>query len=130
VRARPQLQTAISHAKTTEAKLVIARLDRLVRNLHFVSSLQERGVDFVAADMPDANRLAIHIIAAAAEAVGRTFSENTKTALAAAKARGEDLRQTRRTRPRRTSVGITGPERSSACYGRVPRFFDSARTAL
>jgi DNA invertase Pin-like site-specific DNA recombinase len=70
---------------------VIARLDRLARNLHFVSSLQERGVDFVAADMPDANRLTIHIIAAVAEAVGRTISENTKTALAAAKARGVKL---------------------------------------
>jgi DNA invertase Pin-like site-specific DNA recombinase len=88
---RPQLQAAISHAKATGAKLVIARLDRLARNLHFVSSLQERGVDFVAADMPDANRLTIHIIAAVAEAVGRTISENTKTALAAAKARGVKL---------------------------------------
>lgn len=57
--SRPQLQAAISHAKAIGAKLVIARLDRLARNLHFVSSLQERGVDFVAADMPDANRLTI-----------------------------------------------------------------------
>jgi DNA invertase Pin-like site-specific DNA recombinase len=89
--SRPQLQAAISHAKATGAKLVIARLDRLARNLHFVSSLQERGVDFVAADMPDANRLTIHIIAAVAEAVGRTISENTKTALAAAKVRGVKL---------------------------------------
>jgi DNA invertase Pin-like site-specific DNA recombinase len=89
--SRPQLQAAIGHAKSTGAKLVIARLDRLARNLHFVSSLQERGVDFVAADMPDANRLTIHIIAAVAEAVGRTISENTKTALAAAKARGVKL---------------------------------------
>jgi DNA invertase Pin-like site-specific DNA recombinase len=88
---RPQLQAAISHAKATGAKLVIARLDRLARNLHFVSSLQERGVDFVAADMPDANRLTIHIIAAVAEAVGRTISDNTKLALAAAKARGVKL---------------------------------------
>jgi DNA invertase Pin-like site-specific DNA recombinase len=63
----------------------------LARNLHFVSSLQERDVDFVAADMPDANRLTIHIIAAVAEAVGCTISENTKTALAAAKARGVKL---------------------------------------
>lgn len=89
--SRPQLQAAISHAKATGAKLVIARLDRLARNLHFVSSLQERGVDFVAADMPDANRLTIHIIAAVAESVGRTISENTKLALAAAKARGVKL---------------------------------------
>jgi DNA invertase Pin-like site-specific DNA recombinase len=89
--SRPQLQAAISHAKATGAKLIIARLDRLAHNLHFVSSLQEGAVDFVAADMPDANRLTVHIIAAVAEAVGRTISENTKTALAAAKARGLKL---------------------------------------
>lgn len=89
--SRPQLQAAIRHAKAVKGKLVIARLDRLARNLHFVSSLQEQGVDFVAADMPDANRLTIHIIAAVAEAVGRTISENTKNALAAAKARGVKL---------------------------------------
>jgi DNA invertase Pin-like site-specific DNA recombinase len=89
--SRPQLQAAIRHAKAVKGKLVIARLDRLARNLHFVSSLQEQGVDFVAADMPDANRLTIHIIAAVAEAVGRTISENTKNALAAAKARGVRL---------------------------------------
>ena len=58
--SRPQLQAETSHAKATGAQLVIARLDRLARNLHFVSSLQERGVDFVAADMPDANRLDPH----------------------------------------------------------------------
>jgi DNA invertase Pin-like site-specific DNA recombinase len=89
--SRPQLQAAISHAKAAGAKLVIARLDRLARNLHFVSSLQERGVDFVAADLPDANRLTIHIIAAVAESVGRAISDNTRTALAAAKARGVKL---------------------------------------
>jgi len=72
-------------------KPAAAQLDRLARNLHFVSSLQERGVDFVAADMPDANRLTIHIIAAVAESVGRTISENTRTALAAARARGVKL---------------------------------------
>ena len=57
----------------------------------YSDSLQERGVDFVAADMPDANRLTIHIIAAVAESVGRTISENTRTALVAAKARGVKL---------------------------------------
>src|SRR5260370_16129759 len=79
------------HNKATGDKSWYERLDRLSRNLNYNSSHQERGVDFVAADMPDANRLTIHIIAAVAEAVGRTISENTKTALAAAKARGVRL---------------------------------------
>ena len=71
-------QAAISHAKATGAKLVIARLDRLARNLHFVSSLQERGVDFVAADMPEANRLTNHIAAVAEAAVGPTISRTPR----------------------------------------------------
>src|SRR3981081_1524923 len=58
--SRPQLQAAISHAKATGAKLVIARLDRLARNLHFVSSLQERGGEFLGAEMHDAHQPPIH----------------------------------------------------------------------
>jgi DNA invertase Pin-like site-specific DNA recombinase len=88
---RPQLQAAISHAKAAGAKLVIARLDRLARNPYFVSSLQHSGVDFTAVDLPDANRSTIHVIAAVAELVARTISEDTKNALAAAKARGVKL---------------------------------------
>src|SRR5260370_34915111 len=80
--SRPQLQAAISHAKATGAKLVIARLDRLARNLHFVSSLQEPGVDFVAADMPDAKRLTSHVIAAVSQSVAGPISETTRTRLA------------------------------------------------
>lgn len=89
--ARPQLKAAIDHANAMGAKLVIAHLGRLARNSYFVSSLKEREVDFVAADMPDVNGGTINVIVAVAESVERTISENTKGALAAAKARGVKL---------------------------------------
>jgi DNA invertase Pin-like site-specific DNA recombinase len=88
---RPQLKAAMNHAKALGATLVIAKLDRLARNLHFVTGLMESGVDFVAADNPHATRLTIHILAAVAEDEARRISERTKAALAAAKARGIKL---------------------------------------
>jgi DNA invertase Pin-like site-specific DNA recombinase len=65
---------------------VIARLDRLARNVHFISGLLESGVDFVAADMPHANKLTIHILAAVAEHEREIISERIKAALAVKKA--------------------------------------------
>jgi DNA invertase Pin-like site-specific DNA recombinase len=88
---RPQLATALKHAKRTGATLVIAKLDRLARNVAFVSNLMESGAEFVAVDNPHANRLTIHILAAVAEDEARRISERTKAALAAAKARGVKL---------------------------------------
>lgn len=85
---RPELAKAMAHAKRIGATLVIAKLDRLSRNVHFLSGLMESGVDFVCCDMPTANRLTLHIMAAVAEDEARRISERTKTALAAAKARG------------------------------------------
>ena len=88
---RPQLALAIADAKKHKAKLVIAKLDRLARNVHFVSGLMETNVDFVAVDMPTADRFMLHVYAAMAEEEGRRISQRTKAALAAAKARGIKL---------------------------------------
>ena len=70
------------------AILVIARLDRLSRNVGFISQLMQSGLEFVATDFPQANRLTIHILAAVAEYESKIISQRTKAALAAAKARG------------------------------------------
>ena len=85
---RPQLAAAISATKRAKATLIIAKLDRLARNVHFVSGLMESGVDFVAADNPHANKLMVHMLAAFAEHEREQISQRTKDALAAAKARG------------------------------------------
>ena len=91
IAARPQLQAALAHCKAVGAVLLIAKLDRLARNVHFVSGLMESGVEFVAADMPTANRLTIHIMAAFAEHEALMISQRTKAALAQAKERGVQL---------------------------------------
>jgi DNA invertase Pin-like site-specific DNA recombinase len=88
---RPELAKALARAKLTGATLLIAKLDRLSRNVHFVSGLMESGVDFVACDNPTANRLTIHILSAVAEEEARATSARTKAALKAAKERGVKL---------------------------------------
>ena len=88
---RPQLKAALAHCKKAKATLIIAKLDRLARNLHFISGLMESGVDFVAADNPHATRLVVHMMAAFAEHERDMISKRTKDALAAKKARGAVL---------------------------------------
>ena len=90
-RDRPQLAAALAACRVHRATLVVAKLDRLARNVAFVSALMEAGVEFVAADMPTVNRLTIHILAAVAEEEARLISVRTKAALAAAKVRGVQL---------------------------------------
>ncbi|MEE4380108.1 MAG: recombinase family protein [Candidatus Competibacteraceae bacterium] len=88
---RPQLAAALSICRCHRATLVIAKLDRLARNVHFISGLLESAVDFVAVDMPEANKLTIHILAAVAEHEREMISQRTKEALQAAKQRGVTL---------------------------------------
>ena len=71
--------------------MIVAKLDRLARNVAFVSTLMESGIDFIAADNPTANRLTVHILSAVAEHEARAISDRTKAALAAYKARGGTL---------------------------------------
>jgi DNA invertase Pin-like site-specific DNA recombinase len=88
---RPQIAEALRLCRLHKATLVIAKLDRLARNVHFISSLMESGVDFIACDFPEANRLTVHILAAVAEHEASMISARTKAALTAAKARGAIL---------------------------------------
>ena len=88
---RPALLAAIAHAKRVGAVLLIAKLDRLARNVAFISSLMEARTEFVAVDAPYANKLMIHLLAAFAEHEREQISARTKAALAAAKARGVKL---------------------------------------
>lgn len=88
---RPQLAAAIAICKKHKATLVVAKLDRLYRNVHFITKLLEDKVDFVCCDMPEANKLTIHILAAVAEHEREMISERTKVALAALKERGQIL---------------------------------------
>jgi len=97
---RPQLLAALAECRKRRAVLLIARLDRLARNVAFIANLMESGVDFIACDMPQANRLTIHILAAVAEHEREMISQRTKAALAAAKARGVQLGNPRLTEAR------------------------------
>lgn len=88
---RPELAKALEAARKGKATLLIAKLDRLARNVAFIANLMDAGVEFLACDQPFASRLTLHILAAVAEDEARRISERTKAALQAAKARGRKL---------------------------------------
>jgi DNA invertase Pin-like site-specific DNA recombinase len=112
---RPQLEAALAQCELTGATLIVAKLDRLSRNVAFLATLQDSGTKFVAADMPEANELTIHIMAAVAQAERKAISQRTKEALAAAKARGVVLGGRRHN----TDDLRNGPAASAAKRSRV-----------
>jgi DNA invertase Pin-like site-specific DNA recombinase len=88
---RPELARALEACRRHKARLVIAKLDRLSRNVAFIATVMESGAEFVAVDNPHANKLTVHILAAVAQHEREMISERTKAALQAAKARGKHL---------------------------------------
>jgi DNA invertase Pin-like site-specific DNA recombinase len=88
---RPKLAEALAACKRHRARLIIAKLDRLSRNVAFIATLMDGKVDFVCCDFPQANRLTLHVLAAVAEHEREMISERTRAGLAAAKERGVKL---------------------------------------
>jgi DNA invertase Pin-like site-specific DNA recombinase len=88
---RPELAKALALCRKHKAKLVIAKLDRLSRNLAFIATMMDSGVEFVAVDNPHANKLTLHILAAVAQHEREMIAERTKAALRAARQRGRVL---------------------------------------
>jgi DNA invertase Pin-like site-specific DNA recombinase len=88
---RPQLAAALVMCRKLKAKLIVANLSRLSRNVSFISALMDSGVEFVAADMPHANKMALQVLAVFAEYERDQISERTRRALAQAKERGVQL---------------------------------------
>ena len=89
--SRPQLAAALALAEKQKCPLVVAKLDRLTRDVHFGSGLMARKVRFIVADMPDADNFQLHLFLALAEMERALISKRTREALAAAKARGQVL---------------------------------------
>ncbi len=131
---RPELQKALAHARRSGARLVVAKLDRLARNVAFLSALMESKVEFVCCDNEHANKLTIHILAAVAEDEARQISERTRAALRAYKRRGgilgtpANLTQAARRKGAR-AAGEAHRERARACYADLVGRLREERTA-
>lgn len=128
---RPVLAQAMERCRLTGAKLLIAKLDRLSRNVHFLSGLMEQRVPFVACDMPDANNLTVHIMAAMAQHEREAISARTKAALGSIKARieaGEEYVSRRSGKPverlgNPNGLTVSKPELGSAATREKARAF-------
>jgi DNA invertase Pin-like site-specific DNA recombinase len=113
---RPALRAAIAKAKETSAVLLIAKIDRLARNVHFISGLMEAKVKFIAVDLPEANDLTIHIMAAMAEQEAKLISTRTKDRLAVLKATGVRLGNPNNGTEEQTLKANAGARRKADAY--------------
>lgn len=112
---RPELAKAVALCRMTGARLLIARLDRLSRDAHFLLGLEKAGVEFIAADMPFANRLTVGILALVAQEEREAISRRTRAALASVKARiHADGQYAARSGRVLTRLGNPNPPRTSA----------------
>lgn len=110
---RPQLLAALAECRKRRAVLLIARLDRLARNVAFIANLMESKADFIACDMPTATRFTIHILAAVAEHEREMISKRTKAALAEAKRRGKTLGNPRIEAARSKALAVHHAQRTA-----------------
>lgn len=115
---RPQLLKALEECKRTGGTLVVAKLDRLARNVLLIAKLMESKVDFICCDMPHANKFTLHVMAAMAEYEASLISERTKAALQVVKARGKKLGGRREKPPTFVSKEAKAA-RLEASYGRA-----------
>jgi DNA invertase Pin-like site-specific DNA recombinase len=110
---RPQLQRALQLCKLHRATLIIGKLDRLSRNVQFISTLMNGDVEFVALDCREANRFTLHVLASVAEHEAAMISQRTKVALAAAKRRGQRLGGRRVSKDEFRAIAVKGRKASA-----------------
>ena len=110
-----RLAKALSLCRLHGATLLVAKLDRLARNVAFISALMESSIRFVAVDLPQANELTVHIMASMAQYEAKAISERTRNALAAAKRRGVALGGRRVLSPRMVTDRGQGPQARQCC---------------
>jgi DNA invertase Pin-like site-specific DNA recombinase len=126
---RPALIEALHHAKVTNSTLIIARLDRLSRDIEFIARMQKSGTRFVCADMPEATELTIHLFAAIAQHERKTTSERTRAALGSIKRTIEE-RRSYTSRTRGTTIERLGNPHGAAALRRAGKGNTSAIEAV
>ena len=118
VNTRPQLEAALLHCRQTRSTLLVAKLDRLSRNVGFLMALRDAGVKFQALDIPDANTLTLTVMAAMAQHEREVISQRTTAALQARRARGLPLGTPRDLSAYAASAGVKG---RAALLGKVQK---------